>query len=111
MRRGEIRLVDLEPARGAEANKHRPAVIVSNPRELPELEMAEYAAHEGATSQFRAFQRRAITFHSDPFSRDTEIAGQMRLLLECEADAPDFDPQEDPTAQFLGQPGGGPAAS
>lgn len=68
-----------------------PAVIVSDPRELPELEMAEYAAHEGATSQFRAFQRRAITFHSDPFSRDTEIAGQMRLLLECEADAPDFD--------------------
>ena len=30
MRRGEIRLVDLEPARGAEANKQRPAVIVSN---------------------------------------------------------------------------------
>jgi len=30
MRRGEIRLVDLEPVRGAEANKTRPAVIVSN---------------------------------------------------------------------------------
>lgn len=30
MRRGEIRLVDLEPSRGAEANKLRPAVIVSN---------------------------------------------------------------------------------
>jgi mRNA interferase MazF len=30
MRRGEIRLVDLEPARGAEANKLRPAVLVSN---------------------------------------------------------------------------------
>jgi mRNA interferase MazF len=30
MRRGEIRLVDLEPIRGAEANKRRPAVIVSN---------------------------------------------------------------------------------
>ena len=30
MRRGEIRLVDLETARGAEANKRRPAVIVSN---------------------------------------------------------------------------------
>lgn len=30
MRRGEICLVDLEPARGAEANKQRPAVIVSN---------------------------------------------------------------------------------
>jgi mRNA interferase MazF len=30
MRRGEIRWVDLDPARGAEANKRRPAVIVSN---------------------------------------------------------------------------------
>ena len=30
MRRGEIRLVDLDPARGAEAAKRRPAVIVSN---------------------------------------------------------------------------------
>jgi mRNA interferase MazF len=30
MRRGEIRLVDLDPALGAESNKRRPAVIVSN---------------------------------------------------------------------------------
>ncbi|MGW1886455.1 type II toxin-antitoxin system PemK/MazF family toxin [Streptomyces sp. NPDC002133] len=30
MRRGDIYLVDLEPARGSEANKVRPAVIVSN---------------------------------------------------------------------------------
>lgn len=30
MRRGEIRLVDFEPVRGAESNKLRPAVIVSN---------------------------------------------------------------------------------
>lgn len=30
MQRAEIRLVDLEPVRGAEANKRRPAVIVSN---------------------------------------------------------------------------------
>ena len=30
MRRGEIRLVDLDPTKGAEANKRRPAVIVSN---------------------------------------------------------------------------------
>jgi mRNA interferase MazF len=30
MRRGEIWLVDLEPIRGNEANKPRPAVIVSN---------------------------------------------------------------------------------
>jgi mRNA interferase MazF len=30
MRRGEVRLVDLDPSRGSEANKRRPAVIVSN---------------------------------------------------------------------------------
>jgi len=30
MRRGEVRLVDLEPVRGSEAGKRRPAVIVSN---------------------------------------------------------------------------------
>lgn len=32
MRRGEIRLIDLEPTRGSEASKRRPAVIVSNDR-------------------------------------------------------------------------------
>lgn len=32
MLRGEIRLVDLEPVRGSEAGKRRPAVIVSNDR-------------------------------------------------------------------------------
>ncbi len=32
MRRGEIRLIDLEPTRGQESNKRRPAVIVSNDR-------------------------------------------------------------------------------
>ncbi|MGH3861481.1 type II toxin-antitoxin system PemK/MazF family toxin [Actinokineospora sp.] len=30
MRRGDIHLVDLDPARGSEADKVRPAVIVSN---------------------------------------------------------------------------------
>lgn len=30
MRRGEIRVVDLDPVRGSEAAKRRPAVIVSN---------------------------------------------------------------------------------
>ncbi|NHA69910.1 type II toxin-antitoxin system PemK/MazF family toxin [Phycicoccus flavus] len=32
MLRGEIRLVDLDPARAAEANKRRPAVLVTNDR-------------------------------------------------------------------------------
>ena len=32
MLRGEIRLVDLDPARASEADKRRPAVVVSNDR-------------------------------------------------------------------------------
>ena len=32
MHRGEIRLVDLEPTQGSEANKRRPGIIVSNDR-------------------------------------------------------------------------------
>jgi mRNA interferase MazF len=32
MRRGEVRLVDLEPVRGSEATKRRPAIVVSNDR-------------------------------------------------------------------------------
>jgi len=42
MRRGEIRLTDLEPTRGTEANKRRPAVIVSNDRAN---EVAERLGH------------------------------------------------------------------
>lgn len=30
MRRGEVRLIDLEPVRGSEADERRPAVLVSN---------------------------------------------------------------------------------
>jgi mRNA interferase MazF len=32
MLRGELRLVDLDPTRGSEANRRRPAIIVSNDR-------------------------------------------------------------------------------
>jgi predicted acyl esterase len=53
--------------------------------------MKDYLADEGLTSQFRAFQKRALVFHSEPFEHDTEFAGQVRLLLECSADAADFD--------------------
>jgi putative CocE/NonD family hydrolase len=72
-------------------DKEAPASIVSDPHELPEVEVANYAANEDLSSQFRAYEKRAVTFHSDPFPEDTEIAGQMRLTLQCAADAPDFD--------------------
>ena len=73
------------------AGQEPPAIIVDDPRELPELEVAKYAESEDLKSQFRDFQKRAISFHSEAFERDTEIAGQMRLKLLVEADAPDFD--------------------
>jgi uncharacterized protein len=68
-----------------------PALLVSDPHELPELDVAGFAENEDANSQFRALQKRAITFHSEPLPHDTEVAGHIRLLLECAADAPDFD--------------------
>lgn len=68
-----------------------PAEILSDPHELPELDMARFALDEDLTSQFRDFQKRALVFHTDPFEHDTEIAGHMRLKLTVQADAPDFD--------------------
>ena len=73
------------------AGKEPPAVIVSDPHELPELEVAALADDEDLTSQFRGFERRAINFHSEPFAKDVEVAGHMHLKLLCEADTPDFD--------------------
>jgi mRNA interferase MazF len=32
MRRGEVRLADLDPTQGSEADKRRPAIVVSNDR-------------------------------------------------------------------------------
>lgn len=77
--------------RTAPAGAEPPTVLVSDPHELPELDVAKYAANENLLSQFRAYQKRAITFHSEPFAHDTEIVGQMRLNLVVQSDAPDFD--------------------
>ena len=68
-----------------------PATIVSDPHELPELAFARYLADEGLTSQFRDFQERAIVFHTEPLAHDVEVAGQMKLSLQVQSDAPDFD--------------------
>jgi hypothetical protein len=68
-----------------------PAVLVSDPHELPELEVAALAASEDLTSQFRAFQKRSIVFHSTPLPQDCDLVGHMRLQITCSADAPDFD--------------------
>jgi mRNA interferase MazF len=41
MRRGEVRLVNLDPVRGSEANKRRPAIVVSNDRANVVAELLE----------------------------------------------------------------------
>jgi putative CocE/NonD family hydrolase len=68
-----------------------PAMIVDDPRTLPELAVAQYAANENLHSQFRAYEQGAMVFHSGPLARAVEMAGQMRLNLIVQSDAPDFD--------------------
>jgi len=68
-----------------------PAVIVSDPRTLPELAVADKLEDENLLSQFRAEEKDALVFRSAPLEHDTEIAGQMRLNLIVQSDVPDFD--------------------
>ena len=68
MRRGEIRLVDLEPARGAEADKQRPAVVVSN---------------DGANSTAQRLGRGVITVV--PVTSNTDRVYPFQVLLPAGA--------------------------
>jgi mRNA interferase MazF len=67
MRRGEIRLVDLDPVRGAEANKLRPAVIVSN---------------DGANSTAQRLGRGVVTVVPVTSNTDRVYPFQVLLLAE-----------------------------
>ena len=68
MRRGEIRLVDLEPVRGAEANKQRPAVIVSN---------------DGANNAAEHLGRGVVTVV--PMTSNTDHVYPFQVLLSAKA--------------------------
>jgi uncharacterized protein len=68
-----------------------PAAIVDEPRTLPELAVAQYAADEDLLSQFRAYEKNALVFHSGPLPQSVDVVGQMRLNLIVQSDAPDFD--------------------
>lgn len=67
MRRGEIRIVDLEPVVGAEANKRRPAIIVSN---------------DGANVMAARFGRGVLTVV--PVTSNTERIYPFQVLLEAD---------------------------
>ena len=66
MRRGEIHWVDLDPVRGAEANKRRPAVIVSN---------------DGANSTAQRLGRGLITVV--PVTSNTDRVYPFQVLLDA----------------------------
>ena len=66
MRRGEIRLVNLDPVRGAEADKRRPAVIVSN---------------DGANSTAQRLGRGVVTVV--PATSNTERVYPFQVLLRA----------------------------
>jgi mRNA interferase MazF len=68
MRRGEIRLVDLEPVVGAEANKRRPAIIVSN---------------DGANAMAARLGRGVLTIV--PVTSNTARIYPFQVLLEADA--------------------------
>lgn len=74
MRRGEIRVVDLEPIRGAEANKRRPAVIVSN---------------DGANNTAARLGRGVVTIV--PVTSNVERIYPFQVLLPAEATGLDRD--------------------
>lgn len=68
MRRGEIRWVDLDPVRGAESNKRRPAVIVSN---------------DGANTTANRLGRGVVTVV--PVTSNTARVHPFQVLLTAEA--------------------------
>lgn len=67
MQRGEIRLVDLGPVRGSEANKRRPAVIVSN---------------DGANGMAAALGRGVITVV--PISSNVDRVHPFQVLIAAD---------------------------
>jgi mRNA interferase MazF len=68
MRRGDIRIVDLDPVVGTEANKQRPAIIVSN---------------DGANLTAARLGRGVLTIV--PVTSNTERVHPFQVLLEADA--------------------------
>ncbi|MGB6057261.1 MAG: type II toxin-antitoxin system PemK/MazF family toxin [Microthrixaceae bacterium] len=74
MRRGEIRWVDLDPARGVESNKRRPGVIVSN---------------DGANATASRLGRGVVTMV--PVTSNVERIYPFQVLLTAQATGLDRD--------------------
>lgn len=74
IRRGDIHSVDLDPARGSEANKSRPAVVVSN---------------DAANATAARLGRGVVTVV--PVTSNVERIYPFQVLLEAEATGLDRD--------------------
>jgi mRNA interferase MazF len=74
VQRGEVRLVDLDPSRGAEANKRRPAVIVSN---------------DGANSSATRLGRGVVTVV--PVTSNVSRVYPFQVLIEASASGLELD--------------------
>lgn len=74
MRRGEIRLVDFNPTRGAEASRRRPAVIVSN---------------DGANATAERLRRGVITVV--PLTSNVTRLYPFQVLLDAKATGLELD--------------------
>jgi mRNA interferase MazF len=74
MLRGEIRLVDLDPARAGEANKRRPAVLVSN---------------DGANTTAAKLGRGVVTVV--PITTNTDRVYPFQVLIPANASGLDRD--------------------
>lgn len=74
MLRGEIRLVDLDPARSGEANKRRPAVLVSN---------------DGANTTAAKLGRGVVTVV--PITTNTDRVYPFQVLIPAHASGLDRD--------------------
>ena len=68
MRRGEIRIVDLDPALAAESNKRRPAVVVSN---------------DGANTTAERLRRGVVTVV--PVTANVDRVYPFQVLLDADA--------------------------
>ena len=80
------------PAAGASPGSRASGAAAERPARATGARGCQYAADENLLSTFRAYQKRALVFHSEPFATDVTFAGHMRLLLDCRCGCPGLRP-------------------
>ncbi|GAA2292473.1 type II toxin-antitoxin system toxin endoribonuclease MazF9 [Glycomyces scopariae] len=80
MRRGDIYQVDFEPVRGAEANKARPAIIVSHNMLNEAVEELQYGVI--TVVPLTTNIKRVLQFQTLLYASDTGLASDSKTLTE-----------------------------